>query len=111
MEHQSACTKEEAQLLRIHDVAMLTTLSNSCINLWVSEDKFPEPIILSPTVKVWRFKDIVNWIEEQSVKSKNETREKKPKTPSLKSVKSISDALDEVSEKPQLEIVYVRGPS
>lgn len=50
------------QLLRISDVATLTTLSKSCINLWVSQGKFIKPISLSSTVKVWRRKDISDWI-------------------------------------------------
>jgi prophage regulatory protein len=105
MEHQSACTKEEGQLLRIHDVAMLTTLSKSCINLWVSEDKFPEPITLCPTVKVWRLKDIVNWISDQSVKPKTEAVPKKPKTQSLKSIESVTHGFEDGSEKPSFKIV------
>ena len=106
MEHQSTCTKEEAQLLRIHDVAMLTTLSKSCINLWVSEDKFPEPITLCPTVKVWRLKDVVNWIADQSVKPRNEAVPKKPKAQSLKSIKSVTHGFTDDPEKPSLKIVH-----
>lgn len=106
MEHQNTYTKEDAQLLRIHDVAMLTTLSKSCINLWVSEDKFPQPITLCPTVKVWRLKDIVNWIADQSVKPRNEAVPKKPKTLSLKSIESVSHGFEDDSEKPPLKIVH-----
>jgi predicted DNA-binding transcriptional regulator AlpA len=106
MEHQSTCTKEEAQLLRIHDVAMLTTLSKSCINLWVSEDKFPEPITLCPTVKVWRLKDVVNWISDQSVKPRNEAVPKKPKTQSLESIESVTQGFENGPEKPSLKIVH-----
>ena len=106
MEHQSTCTKEEAQLLRIHDVAMLTTLSKSCINLWVSEKKFPEPITLCPTVKVWRLKDIVNWISDQSIKPRNEAGPKKPKAQSLKSIESEIHGFEDGSEKPSLKIVH-----
>ena len=53
------------QLLRIHDVVALTTLSKSCINLWVAQERFPKPIALSSTVKVWRATDISFWIEMQ----------------------------------------------
>jgi predicted DNA-binding transcriptional regulator AlpA len=56
----------EHQLYRIKDVAALTTLSKSCINLWVSQGKFPKPIELSATVKVWRAKDLADWIQGQS---------------------------------------------
>ena len=51
------------QLLRIQGVAALTTLSKSCINLWVAQKRFPKPIALSSTVKVWRATDIHDWIE------------------------------------------------
>lgn len=53
------------QLLRIHDVAALTTLSKSCINLWVAQGRFPKPTSLSSTVKVWKSRDIASWIEIQ----------------------------------------------
>ena len=106
MEHQSTCTKEEAQLLRVHDVAMLTTLSKSCINLWVAEERFPKPITLCATVKVWRLKDILSWIADQSVKPRNEAVPKKPKAHSLKSIESVTDGFEDGSEKPSLKIVH-----
>jgi predicted DNA-binding transcriptional regulator AlpA len=92
----------EARLLRINDVSKLTSLSKSCINLWVSKNKFPEPITLCPTVKVWRFNDIVIWIDEQTVKSRNQTSEKiLMNTP----IQSIKDSVEERTEKPSLKIV------
>jgi prophage regulatory protein len=57
---------DENRLLRINDVAKLTTLSKSCIHLWVAQGRFPAPITLSPTVKVWRLKHLIQWIENQS---------------------------------------------
>jgi prophage regulatory protein len=57
---------DETRLLRINDVAKLTTLSKSCIHLWVAQGRFPAPITLSPTVKVWRLNHLVQWIEQQS---------------------------------------------
>lgn len=53
------------QLLRISAVMPLTTLSKSCIKLWVAQGRFPAPIALSKTVKVWRATDISDWIEKQ----------------------------------------------
>jgi prophage regulatory protein len=53
------------QLLRIQVVSAVTTLSKSCINLWVAQGKFPRPLALSSTVKVWRASDIQNWLEEK----------------------------------------------
>ena len=53
------------QLLRIQDVALLTTLSKSCINLWVAQNRFPRPSALSATVKVWRASEINAWVERQ----------------------------------------------
>jgi len=57
---------DENRLLRINDVAKLTTLSKSCIHLWVAQGRFPAALTLSPTVKVWRMKDLIQWIEDQS---------------------------------------------
>lgn len=53
--------KTDEQLLRIDEVAALTTLSKSCINLWVAQGRFPRPSSLSKTLKVWRLRDIRNW--------------------------------------------------
>ena len=54
------------QLLRIQEVANFTSLAKSTINLWVSQGKFPKPLSLSPTVKVWRQSDIDTWINSHS---------------------------------------------
>lgn len=53
------------QLLRIHEVSKLTSLGKSTINLWVAQGKFPKPIHLSPTIKVWKLEDIVLWVNSQ----------------------------------------------
>ena len=53
------------QLLRIQDVTELTTLSKSCINLWVAQVRFPKPITLSKTVKLWSMGSLRNWLQEQ----------------------------------------------
>ena len=67
MKKDSSVSTDESRLLRITDVAKLTTLSKSCIHLWVAQGRFPAPITLSPTVKVWRLKHLVQWIEDQSL--------------------------------------------
>lgn len=54
-----------SQLLRINDVVALTTLSKSCLNLWVAQGRFPKPIALSATLKVWRSSDLSEWIDMQ----------------------------------------------
>jgi len=54
------------QLLRITEVSRLTSLAKSTINLWVSQGKFPKPLTLSPTIKVWRNQSLIDWIEKQS---------------------------------------------
>jgi predicted DNA-binding transcriptional regulator AlpA len=51
------------QLLRIDDLVKLTTLSKSCINLWVSQGRFPRPAILSSTVRVWQMAQIRRWLD------------------------------------------------
>ena len=58
-------TVTDDQLLRIQDVASLTTLSKSCINLWVVQGRFPKPITLSKTVKLWSMGNIRKWLYEQ----------------------------------------------
>ena len=57
---------QKYQLLRIDMVSAITTLGKSTINLWVAQGKFPTPIHISPTVKVWRFEDITLWIDGNS---------------------------------------------
>ena len=59
---------QKIQLIRIDQVSALTTLAKSSINLWVTQSKFPKPITLSATVKVWKLQDVSNWIEAQKVK-------------------------------------------
>ncbi|MBU3606875.1 helix-turn-helix transcriptional regulator [Polynucleobacter nymphae] len=54
---------QRCQLIRIEEVSAITTLAKSSINLWVAQGKFVAPISLSPTVKVWKLQDVVNWIE------------------------------------------------
>ena len=58
------------QLLRITEVSSLTSLAKSTINLWVAQGKFPKPITLSPTIKVWRNQSLIDWIELHSFKER-----------------------------------------
>jgi prophage regulatory protein len=51
------------QLLRISEVSRFTSLAKSTINLWVAQGKFPKPIALSPTIKVWKSQHILDWID------------------------------------------------
>ena len=51
------------QLLRITEVSHLTSLAKSTINLWVAQGKFPKPIALSSTIKVWKSTQIMDWID------------------------------------------------
>jgi predicted DNA-binding transcriptional regulator AlpA len=53
--------QSDDQLLRIDDVVVFTTLSKSCINLWVAQGKFPKPSSPSKTLKMWRLGDIRKW--------------------------------------------------
>jgi len=70
----SQARNEEAscQLLRVNDVKRLTTLSKSTIALWVAQSRFPRPIPLSLTVKVWRLSDIKNWLDQQIVEAEGD---------------------------------------
>ena len=56
--------EEACQLLRIRDVSKLTTLSKSCIQLWVAQGRFPKPLTLSATIKVWRASQITEWLKK-----------------------------------------------
>ena len=58
---------QDVQLLRISDVVKLTTLSNSCIHLWVAQGRFPKPLTISATVKVWRKSQIECWLNSMEV--------------------------------------------
>ena len=51
------------QLLRINEVCQLTSVAKSTINLWVAQGKFPKPILLSPTIKVWKLSTVQEWID------------------------------------------------
>ena len=57
------------QLLRITEVSSLTSLAKSTINLWVAQGKFPKPLTLSPTIKVWRNQSLIDWIDGQTENS------------------------------------------
>jgi len=63
------------QLLRIQDASRLTTLGKSTIRLWIAQGKFPEPITLSPTIKVWRVEQILDWIEQQNITAETSTHQ------------------------------------
>ena len=63
-------TYSDDQLLRINDVAEITTLSKSCINLWVAQGKFPKPMTLSKTVKLWTIKQVRGWTEKSLEESR-----------------------------------------
>lgn len=77
--------KDPNQLLRINDVSDFTSLAVSTINLWVAQGKFPKPIALSVTVKVWRMKDLVTWIDQQVEEQKYAIESTLP-TPELRLV-------------------------
>jgi prophage regulatory protein len=53
-------------LFRISEVSKQTSLAKSTIWLWVAQGKFPKPLSLSPTVKVWRRSDIDAWIDSHT---------------------------------------------
>lgn len=77
-----------SKLLRIAQVRELTTLANSTINLWVALGKFPKPLALSKTIKVWRLKDVVHWIDKQYGDEPIEPNTSGEPTPALRIVNS-----------------------
>ena len=54
---------EADRLIRIDEVKQLTSLSKSSINAWVAAGKFPKPANLSLTIRVWRYSDVLDWID------------------------------------------------
>jgi prophage regulatory protein len=54
------------RFLRISEVSRITSLGKSTICLWVAQGKFPTPVKLSPTVKVWKEQELLSWIESQA---------------------------------------------
>lgn len=61
------------QLLRIAEVSNFTSLAKSTINLWVAQGKFPKPIMLSPTIKVWRLHQLTDWVDQRGDLANQET--------------------------------------
>lgn len=53
----------KSKLIRIEEVSDLTTLGKSTINLWVAQERFPKPTLLSQTLKVWHLSEVKSWIE------------------------------------------------
>ena len=43
-----------------------SSTSQGCINLKKVDSRFPKPMALSATVKVWRLSDITQWIDDHS---------------------------------------------
>jgi len=58
-------TTLENQLINIEVVAKMTTLGKSTIRLWVVEEKFPKPLRLGSNKRVWRLKDVNQFIESK----------------------------------------------
>jgi prophage regulatory protein len=64
------------QLMRIKEVSDFTSIAKSTINLWVAQGKFPKPIALSQTIKVWRVQQLLDWIDAQALLQGDATSEK-----------------------------------
>jgi prophage regulatory protein len=65
------------KLIRIDEVCNMTSLAKSSINLWVAQGKFVKPIMLSPVIKVWKLKDIQDWIDARGAKTDDVTQNTK----------------------------------
>jgi len=63
------------ELLRINEVSATTSLAKSTINLWVAQGKFPKPITLSPTIKVWKGQQINDWVDSLTPEIEQATEE------------------------------------
>ena len=53
------------KFLRIKSVIEKTGLAKSTIWLWVSENKFPKPLKLSPRITVWEEEKIDKWMNQK----------------------------------------------
>lgn len=54
-----------SNFLRITDVMKKTGIAKSTIWLWVSENRFPKPIKLSPRITVWEEEKINIWMKNK----------------------------------------------
>jgi hypothetical protein len=48
--------------------------ANQQLTLWVAQGKFPKPKALSMTIKVWRMKDVISWIDQQCDEESNHAK-------------------------------------
>ncbi|WP_108062619.1 helix-turn-helix transcriptional regulator [Poseidonibacter lekithochrous] len=53
-----------SNFLRITDVMKKTGIAKSTIWLWVSENRFPKPIKLSPRITVWEEDKVNEWMSK-----------------------------------------------
>lgn len=53
------------RFIRINELIEKTGIARSTIWLWVSEDKFPKPIKLSPRITVWEEDKIEDWMNKK----------------------------------------------
>lgn len=51
-----------SNFLRITEVMKMTGIAKSTIWLWVREEKFPQPIKLSPRITVWDEIKVQEWM-------------------------------------------------
>lgn len=52
--------------LRINDVMKMTGIAKSTIWLWVRENRFPQPIKLSPRITVWEEEKVSSWMKNKT---------------------------------------------
>jgi prophage regulatory protein len=63
---------KQNRFLRITEVSKITSLGKSTICLWVVQGKFPAPIKLSPTVKVWKEQELLGWLDGKAGENTSE---------------------------------------
>lgn len=59
-----------SDLLRIEQVSQMTSLSKSCIRLWVAQERFPKPLNLSKTLKPFVGEEIRQWVRDRSAEGR-----------------------------------------
>lgn len=56
-------------LIRVGKVASLLSIAKSTVWLWESQGKIPKSFKLTPSTTVWRYSEIMEWIDEKQEES------------------------------------------
>lgn len=54
---------ESMQLIKIHEVMSLSTLSRSCVWRLIKRNEFPKPLKITKTAIAWRLSEVKIWMD------------------------------------------------